>query len=67
MILHNQCLPTELVKPANKTAIAQAFNDCTGTPLTAGVRLAKCTDLGVDTIIFTNCAGITLATIKGTI
>lgn len=45
MLLHDTCLPTELVLPVNQTAIATTFKDCNGAVLTPGVQLAKCSDI----------------------
>jgi hypothetical protein len=44
-ILNSTCLPSELVKPANKTAIASALSDCSGTPHVAGAQIPTCADV----------------------
>lgn len=44
-ILTSNCLPSELAKSTNKTAIAATFLDCAGTPHVAGAQVPTCADL----------------------
>jgi hypothetical protein len=39
MILHKECLPTELAVAANQSAVAAVFDDGAGTPHTAGAQI----------------------------
>lgn len=45
MLLHTNCLPTELDKPANQSVIAATFLGCDDVPLTPDTKLAKCSDI----------------------
>jgi hypothetical protein len=45
MLLHKECLPTQLGQPAEQVVIAATFKDCNGDPLTPDAQLAKCSDI----------------------
>jgi len=56
MLLHTQCLPTELAKPVNQAVIAAALSDCNGDPLVPGTKMVTCADIpappdGSETIV----------------
>jgi hypothetical protein len=45
MLLHKECLPTQLGQPLEQAVIAATFNDCNGDPLAPDTQLAKCSDI----------------------
>jgi hypothetical protein len=45
MILHKECLVTELNVAASRAAIAANFTDCSAVALTTGTAIVTCTDL----------------------
>jgi hypothetical protein len=45
MLLHKECLPTQLQEPAEQAVIAATFRDCDGIQLSPNTRLAKCSDI----------------------
>jgi len=45
MLLHKECLPTELATLANQTVIAATFDDCAGNPHVPGAAVPTCAEM----------------------